>query len=170
MQKIGCLLLFVALISSALEAEENSSACGLPPKSWSTYMDHAHGFCFLYPSVYRREHNKYDKQGTMTLRRVHSDGRIYIVFEDKGFDVQRFKEYAPTGYESPPEATQYGPNTFYYYGPGGGGVSYADRFFCDLKGKTLYITFDGPYPSDDKSPTAETKDFEGKILTSFRSF
>lgn len=170
MKLLAWIISFVVVVSCTLLAADNPGACAPIPSGWSTYVDHAHGFCFQYPSIYRREHNKYDKQGTVTLRRAHSEGRIYVVFEDKAFDLQRFIEHAPTGYESPPEAMQFGPNTFYYYGPGGGGVSYADRFFHDLRGKTLYITFDGPYPDDDKSPTAETKEFEQKILASFRTY
>jgi hypothetical protein len=33
---------------------------------------------------------------------------------------------APTGIDDPPERKQIGPETFYYYGPGGGGVDYVD--------------------------------------------
>ena len=168
MKNLPRTVVIVVVLSCALWAADHRDACAPVTGGWSKYVDRAHRFCFLYPSIYRREHNKYDKEGTVTLRRAHSDGRIYVVFEDKAFDLQRFIEHAPTGYESPPEATQSGPNTFYYYGPGGGGVSYADRFFYNLRGKTLYITFDGPYPDDDKSPTRETKEFEEKILASFR--
>ena len=35
--------------------------------------------------------------------------------------------------------------SFYYYGPGGGGVEYPDQYFLNLKRKTLLIIFDGPY-------------------------
>lgn len=170
MQKIGWLVLFVAVVSCALEAENKPAPCSPGPKNWTTYADHARGFCFAYPSIYQREHNKYDKQGVVTLRRVRSEGRIYIAFEDKPFDLQGFVKTAPTGYDSPPEARKFGPNTFYYYGAGGGGVSYPDQFFYNLRGKTLYLTFAGPYPDEDKSPTAETKEFEQKILASFKTY
>lgn len=76
---------------------------------------------------------------------------------------------APTGIESPPEPFPVGKNTFYYYGPGGGGVSYPDGYFFDLRGKLLVIDFDGPYENE-KTPTPETKQMERKILESFQEF
>ena len=41
-----------------------------------------------------------------------------------------------------------------------------DRYFFTLKGKTLYVTFDGPYLND-KTPTPETKKWEREILATF---
>jgi hypothetical protein len=156
--------------SCALWGEGKPHACAPAPKGWEIYLDRSHGFCFQYPSIYRSVHNEYDKQGTVTLQRLRSDGKIYIFFEDKPFELKRLENYGSTGIDSPPEPRQEGQNHFYYYGPGGGGVSYADRFFYNLEGKTLYITFDGPYPDNDKSPTTETKQYERKILESFRTF
>jgi hypothetical protein len=97
------------------------------------------------------------------------EASIYITFEDKAFDLQSLVARAPTGYDSPPEPAPAGPNTFYYYGPGGGGVDYADQYFFDLKGKTLYISFSGPYVND-KTPSSETKALEPKLLASLRTF
>jgi hypothetical protein len=76
---------------------------------------------------------------------------------------------APTGIDSPPEALQIGKNTFRYYGPGGGGVTYADVYYFDLRGKILAIGFDGPYEND-KTPTSDTKQIERKVLESFQEF
>jgi hypothetical protein len=76
---------------------------------------------------------------------------------------------APTGIDSPPEPVRIGKNTFYYYGPGGGGVSYPDGYYFNLRGKILVIDFDGPYEND-KTPTLETKKMELKVLASFREF
>jgi len=105
----------------------------------------------------------------VALSNADSGANIFISFEDKAFDLQRFVERAPTGYDSPPEPMKAGPNTFYYYGPGGGGVSYADQYFFDLKGKTLYVFFDGPYVND-KTPSAETKALEPQLLSTLRVF
>ena len=77
---------------------------------------------------------------------------------------------APTGIESPPEPVHAGKNTFYYYGPGGGGVQYPDGYYFNLRGKILVVDFDGPYDNADKTPTATTKKMEQKILASFRIF
>jgi hypothetical protein len=62
-----------------------------------------------------------------------------------------------------------GEYAFYYYGPGGIGVSYPNTYFFNLRGKTLYITFDGPYIND-KTPSAETKKLERELLATFRLF
>jgi hypothetical protein len=69
---------------------------------------------------------------------------IDVFLGDKPFNLEGFVSGAPTGIEAPPERRQFGTETFYYYGPGGGGVSYPDQYFFDLKGKTLFIAFDGP--------------------------
>jgi hypothetical protein len=89
--------------------------------------------------------------------------------DGKAFDLQSFVETAPTGIESPPEPVHIGRYTFYYYGPGGGGVQYADAYFFDLRGKTLTVTFDGPYDGD-KTPSAETKKLEPEIMATFCTF
>jgi len=67
-----------------------------------------------------------------------------------------------------PTMIEVGKNVFYYYGRGGGGVSYPDEYFYDLNGNILEISFDGPYASNDNSPTAETKVLERKVLETFR--
>jgi hypothetical protein len=76
-----------------------------------------------------------------------------------------FVRGAPTGIETPRERRQLGAETFYYYGPGGGGAEYPDQYFFDLKGKTLLIAFDGPYI--DKTPSPETKNIKKKPAPDF---
>ncbi|MBZ5704838.1 MAG: hypothetical protein LAN63_05755 [Acidobacteriia bacterium] len=169
MESRGWILLFLAVASCPLWAEGRPQGCQPALKSWRTYIDRPHGFCFQHPATYKRVHTEFDKKQVVTLQREQPDGKIYVVFEDKPFDLQGFVAAAPTGYDSPPEPFQAGPNTFYYYGPGGGGVAYADQFFYELKGKTLYITFDGPYEGDN-TPTPQTKQLERKILGSFHTF
>ena len=83
--------------------------------------------------------------------------------------MPRLVEMTPTGIESPPEPVHFGKNTFYYYGPGGGGVAYPDGYYYNLRGKILIINFDGPYEND-KTPALATKKMEQKILASFREF
>jgi hypothetical protein len=74
-----------------------------------------------------------------------------------------------TGIESPPEPILIGNKTFYYYGPGGGGVAYLDQYFLNLHGKLISIAFDGPYENEN-TPTVEAKKLERKMLASFREF
>jgi hypothetical protein len=69
--------------------------------------------------------------------------------------------------DEPPTMVKVGKNTFYYYGRGSGGVSYPDEYFYNLDGNILEIGFDGPYPPNDNSPKAETKEMEKKVLESY---
>ncbi len=144
------------------------------PKGWRTYVDRTHGFCFRYPPIYKRVPNEVHKEWLptfhlVTFQRLHSDAHIFVSMDGKAFDLQSFVETAPTGIVSPPEPIHIGQYTFYYYGPGGGGAQYADQYFFNLRGKTLTITFDGPYDGD-KTPSAETKKLEPKILATFSIF
>jgi len=166
---------FVVAVSSSLWAQ--TAAPNTPP-GWKTYVDKVHGFSFAYPAIYKRirrpntddeDMNKAAAQGRWVgLRHQRSDAKIDFYLENDRFDLNGLTNHAPTGYEDPPPAVQEGDNTFYYYGAGGGGVEYADQFFYNFKGKTLYIVFDGPY--EGKSPTEETRKIESQMLTSFRTF
>ena len=69
----------------------------------------------------------------------------------------------------PPVRSKRVTTRFMFTVAGGGGVEYPDQFFFNLKGKTLYIVFDGPYIND-KTPADETKKIEEKVLASFRTF
>lgn len=156
------------------------ASLGTPP-GWKTYVDRVHGFAFAYPPIYKRirrpdsrenweEQMKAAAEGRWVgLRHQRSDARIDFILENKPFDLNSFVKDAPTGYDEPPSPVEEGDNTFYVYGAGGGGVEYPDQFFFNLKGKTLYIVFDGPYIND-KTPADETKKIEEKVLASFRTF
>jgi hypothetical protein len=85
------------------------------------------------------------------------------------FDLSALVTRAPTGLESPPEPVPVGNKIFYYYGPGGGGVLYPDQYFFDLHGRTLNISFDGPYEND-KTPSDAAKKMEMKVLETFREY
>jgi hypothetical protein len=88
---------------------------------------------------------------------------------DEEFRTDTLVRMAPTGIDSPPEPFQIGKDTFYYYGPGGGGVTYPDVYYFNLRGKILATGFDGPYENS-KTPTPETKQMEQKVLKSFQEF
>jgi len=85
------------------------------------------------------------------------------------FDVSALVTRAPTGIESPPQPVRIGSKTFYYYGPGGGGVPYPDQYYFDLHGKTLAIIFDGPYENG-RTPSDAAKKMENQVLESFREY
>jgi hypothetical protein len=165
----------VIVASGSLLAETPSPDT---PPGWKTYVDRVHGFSFAYPAIYKRirrpntdpeDTKKAAAEGRwIGLLHQRSDARIDFYLENDRFDPNSLMDHRPTGDEDPPPAVQEGDNTFYYYGAGGGGVEYPDQFFFNLKGKTLYITFDGPY--EGKSPNEETKEIESKMLASFRIF
>jgi hypothetical protein len=62
---------------------------------------------------------------------------------------------------------QFGANTFYYYGAGGGGVAYPDRYYFNQRGVPIEIVFDGPYTGEGKSPGATAQEMERLVLESF---
>jgi len=134
---------------------------------WNVYSDPDHHFCFRYPGPYRRLPPPKIMCRSANLRDEVTKGEIGVCVLPKAFLLSTLQTMAPTGFESPPEPVRIGKNTFYYYGPGGGGVSYPDGYYFNLHGKILVIDFDGPYESD-KTPTPETKKMERKVLASFR--
>lgn len=176
-------------LASQLPPEKFRKSCTPhAPNGWKTYVDRVHGFCLSYPSVYERRNQpwvmnysekadysdyrrKAVKEGRVLIlgRTGAKDAYIFIQLDDKLFDLERFIKDAPMGIDSPPEPLQVGGGTFYYYGAGGGGVTYPDQYFYNLRGKTLYISFDGPY-ANEKSPSYEAKQMEVQILASFRAF
>lgn len=124
---------------------------------WQTYVNREHRFCVSIPSGYKRVKNP-PTRDLLQFKRPGSDATISVSFSDEPFDLQSFVKNAPTGIESPPEPFRAGQNTFYHYGPGGGGVGYPDGFFFNLRGKVLVIEFDGPY-IDDNMPILYPNEF-----------
>lgn len=187
-------------LASRAPSSKSASCIACAPKGWKTYVNRVHGFCISYPPIYKQRTPPFlftdSSRYAAYLRKAADDGRVLVLerIGDKDvtilvrldekldrsapiqafglFDLHSFIKAAPTGVESPPEPLQVGGEKFYYYGPGGGGVDYADQYFFNLKGKTLYISFDGPYGSDahEKGPSYETKQMEIQMLSSFRKF
>jgi hypothetical protein len=158
------------------------SRCGASPeKGWVEFVDRA-GYCFWYPPRYKREAAPKaealpDRQTLAILvsselrqafedDKAHADIGIYLL--PGAFNLSRLIPEAPTGVISPPTRRHYGPNVFYYYGAGGGGVAYPDRYYFNLRGRDLQIVFNGQY-SNSKSPNAETQADEKIILSSFKA-
>jgi hypothetical protein len=184
---IAGFMCFAVIAAMAQEATHVPCPTENAPKGWIVYIDRIHGFCFSYPPVYTPSAKSWfeykdDPVYSQTLRKAVGEGRLLRLqhkkFEDASiwvwlqptrFDLESFIKGAPTGSESPPEPMKIGDYTFYYYGPGGGGVCYADGYFFNLRGKTLTIDFDGPCRND-KTPTLETKEIERRLLATFRTF
>ncbi len=131
---------------------------------WQTYTNSEYGFEFKYPTNYSIKSSE-----NYLVYLVDASNNASISLNVTGqFNLESIKDnYAPTGSTTLPEAVTSGQNTFYYYGPGGGGVSYPDQYFYDLSGQLLTISFDGPY-ANDKTPTAQTKQIESQMLSTFK--
>ena len=117
-------------------------------------------------SQYIRKAAREDRVVRLQAKQSES-GPIEAELDDQAFNLESLAQLAPTGIEGPPEAKQFGTETFYYYGPGGGGVAYADRYFLAVRGKTLSIAFEAG-PSN--VPSAETRTIEKPLLQTFRTF
>jgi len=156
------------------------------PAGWMTYVNRSYGFCFSYPPSYYQIQKpwltKYTetKEYSQYILKAAREGRVVRLqpkqtekspieaeLDDQAFNLDSLARLAPTGIEGPPEPQQIGTETFYYYGPGGGGVAYADRYFLDVRGKTLSIAFEAG-PSN--IPSSETRSIEKPLLQTFRTF
>lgn len=159
------------IISTFKYAEKDETA------DWKTYKNDKYGFEIKYPNIYKftappDEFVEYQKSRGITylayLFRTDANASISIWSTNINFNLQDIKQrFAPTGNESFPEQVTAGQNTFYFYGAGGGGVSYPDYYFYNLNGKILIVAFDGPYIND-KTPSQEIKQLEPQILSTFK--
>lgn len=171
-----------ALIGCALLIARGADSNGSEHK----FVDREHGFSFLYPSDYSLETKDSLKglgssfsKGRRVLARLigrtprHADATdtdncsIDVQLLPGVFNLQSFIKEAPTGVITPPEPVHFGANTFYYYGPGGGGVAYSDVYYFNLHGRALEIVFDGPYNGTSKSPDERAQSAEKLVLSTF---
>jgi|GEM_PF-4901117 hypothetical protein len=173
------LMFFAAVVSgiyywqttSNLPAVINLPSHKDPTQNWKTYSNSDYGFSFTYPQTYvSTPINFMSLKGqtvllNLTYTEAHANFRL--IAEDKFnlSDIQ--KRFAPTGVTKAPASMTFGQNIFYYYGPGGGGVSYPDQYFFNLNGKLLIFIFDGPYDND-KTPSPAAKQTEGQILATLQ--
>ena len=164
---------FVSVQNPAPSAQNLDTACTTVQQAetsaWRVYTDRDHHFCFRYPRSYRPILHPKPRCRGPKLEDRKTEAKIGVCVLDEVFQTASLVEMAPTGIDSPPEPVRIGKNTFYYYGPGGGGVDYPDGYYYNLRGKILVIDFDGPYEND-KTPTPATKKMEQKVLASFREF
>ena len=179
------LLLLVSLISGQTQKSLfNCSAYHSPEAGWRTFTDRTHRFCFQYPPVYQPQKPKqkrYLRAGSKLLlfltngrpREFSRDGwleaSLSVVFSSETFDLERIVTLAPNGVIKL-DPVQVGSYTFHYWGPGGGGANYPDVYFFNLRGKTLWFEFDGPYTGTSKSPDEQTRQLEPKVLATFKAF
>ncbi len=156
---------------------------------WRVFVNDKYGFCFEYPPKYKIAPivrvpgvsepmeakllgNLATKPESANLAAAQDEDNavIDVTLLSIPFKVDSLRRYAPTGLQDiPPKRVPAAHAVFYYYGPGGGGVDYDDSYFVDLRGRTLWIAFSGPYAGD-KTPVKATKDLEPQILKSFRRF
>src|SRR5690242_1115019 len=128
--------------------------CGRSPENgWKQFLDKAHGLCFWYSPVYTIDHERRsaaqnkDGEVIVTLRTTslprgaHGDDKFWpaitVLLYRENFELRQLSVHAPTGEQQPPAINQFGPNKFYYYGKGGGGVAYPDVFYFNLRGQVL---------------------------------
>ena len=157
---------------------------------WRVFVDNKYGFCFEYPPKYKIAQSARAPEGSpyLTLRSYaelatrpesvnlvgadsdQDNATLEVMLLGTRFNVDSLRRFAPTGFQDiPPKRVPAAHATFYYYGRGGGGVDYADSYFVNLRGRTLWIIFGGPY-TEGNTPAKITKDLEPKVLRSFRKF
>ena len=184
-----CLLLSSVSVVQALAFAQNPCVSHPTQRGWRVYADRKDGFCFEYPSDYKRVATVLAsgpcgvKEGCLLSLKNNLPPFALTSNQDEfnnasidlsslriPFHVDLLTRDAPTGDEdNPPTLVRFGGIRFYYYGPGGGGVTYPDQFFFQAKGQAFSIAFTGPY-TNDKSPAEITKQTERRLLASFRRF
>jgi len=162
---------YLTLLLSMFYFAQTSVAADVPcsaksgPAGWRTFVDRTHRFCFQYPPTYKTIPDTSERRSIVAL---DAEGEIYVWLDKRPFKVEELEAFSRSG-NPPPEPTKIGGVTFYYVGPGGGGVFYPDDYFFNLRGKILHIEFDGPY-FHDNHPFEETKKLEPKLLATFQTF
>ncbi len=143
------------------------------------YINGTLGFQLSYPATYKRSRPEGEEASIDTTegREVllytstgvgKSRGSIKVALDPRRFDLKTIaKHYEHMGWADA-VPFQIADRTFYYIGSGGGGVTYPDTFFYNLRGRILVIEFDGPYPPQSKSPSEATRAIEKLVLESFR--
>ena len=103
----------------------------------------------------------------LNLKLQGSEGYIDVWLDERPFDLQRLDHI--THSSNYPEERKINGLSFYYNGPGGGGVDYPDDFLFNLQGKILHIEFVGPYYPFNH-PSESTRKLEPELLKTFRTF
>ncbi len=136
---------------------------------WATHSSTEYGFEIKYPPYYTKSGGM-GVGDTLLVSFANSQAiaNFNISLGKNSFSMVNLRKYAPTGLEDiDPVLKTINGKSFYYYGPGGGGVNYPDQFFYDANGKIFVFTFIGPYEND-KTPSPATKTLETQILSTFK--
>ena len=163
---------YIGVIASLLAGVQSSVAgdghCSQEhgPSGWRVYVNDKNGFCFRYPPSYKIGQDPNTRHG-MILDLLGQGGDILVWVDQYPFGEHRFEELSRSG--NPPEEKKIGQYSFYYNGPGGGGVDYSDDYLFNLRGKLLHIEFDGPYIHDNH-PSPKVRELEPNLLATFRVF
>jgi hypothetical protein len=180
----------IALLASSAASAQNPCVAHRTQPGWQVFVDRAYGFCFEYPSDYKHVtpvfasgpcHVKdgcllgLAKNAPPSARPNDEDeyknASIELTDLKIPFSLKALERYGPTGcVDVPPEPVKFGSETFYYYGAGGGGVTYSDQFFFNAKGHAFEVSFEGPYLENGSEPDEVTKQIETKLLGSLHRF
>lgn len=164
--------------------------CSVPPRhsDWLIFDNRELHFCLAYPPVFREypapppdqfvstrrflQSLRHMEPGSPVTSASEASAQISFVLIPKPFSIRALERYtAPTGLDdTEPKRIDIGPNTFFFYGPGGGGVDYPDEYSINLQGLILNIQFDGPYDLGSKTPSNEMKQLEPEVLATFRLY
>lgn len=155
---------------------------------WRVYVNSEFQFCLRYPPTYHEEPAPSPDEfpgmrrlaGTLAWSRLPPDTHgspvdntagIAFVSIPRSFSLQELQTCcAPMGLDdTPPQEMHFGGRAFYFYGPGGGGVDYADQYLMEIKGQILSIQFLGPW-KDGRSPIDQTKMLEPEILSTLQTW
>ena len=146
---------------------------------WLEYSNDDLHLSFKYPPRYHVAKVTWRNQGEfkllVSLRNKNNGAIISLGTMSGTLDPQKLPPYAPTGVMKPPTLIKIGDRQFYYYGRGGGGVSYPDQYFWSDGINTYQAIFDGPYSASHdpnfppNSPTRCTKRLENALLNTFTS-
>jgi hypothetical protein len=175
-------LVFVVVGSARAQPPTPTPGASAKERHWHKYVNQEYGFSFWYPSTYKavplpplseydKQYRSYDKGLLLLQRRDNPEVKIWVRIDVRPFNLKTMgQDHSPTGWDPDwiPEGHLIGRHEFFFYGAGGGGVSYWDQCLVEVKGKTLEIYFDGPYENS-KSPNAETQELEPEILKTFRT-
>jgi len=189
-----CLALLIASVAAYSRSPSNANGAtfverapqreevGTNLRHWRKYINRQYGFSFWYPDTYRPRAlpppdswdkvRPYQKRLLLLERRDDPDANLWIGIDLRPFNLSTMSHSHSKGGMDPdwtPVGHPIGRHTFYFFGPGGGGVNYTDDYFVELKGKTLGFYFGGPYVNSNQ-PSRETQLLEPKILNTFRTF
>jgi hypothetical protein len=186
----GVVLFAFFSAASSITYAQNPCAPHPAQPGWRVFVDKRDGFCFEYPGDYKRAPTRPFASGPCGAKQgcllnlvknlppsippsdqdEYKNASIGLSALGIPFRLNLLSRSAPMGYEGiPPAPVRVGEMMFYYYGPGGGGVTYPDQFFFEANGRAFGIDFAGPYIND-KQPAEATKQIEKKLLGSFRRF